>query len=76
MVCNCCVHFLQKFRPAGLPKDDLFIDVEGTKLRVTCDYQIICHPIDRTLCSHRVVVYKLRLSPMVSVIIQTKSRVN
>lgn len=35
MVCNCCVHFLQKFRPIGLPKDDLFVDVEETKLRVT-----------------------------------------
>lgn len=35
MVGNCCVHFLQKFRPIGLPKDDLFVDVERTKLIVT-----------------------------------------
>lgn len=32
MVCNSCIYFLQKFRPTGLAKDDLFVNMEGTKL--------------------------------------------
>lgn len=47
MVCNSCVHFLQKFRPTGLPKDDLLANMEGTKLRVILGSMNRCYHTDR-----------------------------
>lgn len=38
MVCNSCVHFLQKFRAIGFSKDDLCTNVEKTKLAVIFGY--------------------------------------
>lgn len=47
MVCNSCVHFLQKFRPTGLPKDDLLANTEGTMLRVILGSMNRCYHTDR-----------------------------
>ena len=74
MVCNSCVHFLQKFRPIGLPKDDLFANMEGTKLRGILDSMNMCYT-PTGCCSPRAVVYKLRPSPATGPTIQTRSGV-
>lgn len=51
MVCNSCVHFLQKFRPTGLPKDDLFVNMEETKLRGIWGSMNMCCYTNRILTS-------------------------
>lgn len=51
MVCNSCVHFLQKFRATGLPKDDLFANMEGTKLRGSLGSMSMCYHTNRMLHS-------------------------
>lgn len=38
MVCNGCVYFLQKFRSVGFSKDNLFTNIERTKLTVILGY--------------------------------------
>lgn len=38
MVCDSCVHFLQKFGPTGLSKDNLYTNIERTKLTVIFGY--------------------------------------